>query len=171
MRLLYEGRDVPQTVDAAQIDRWFEEWTEGKTKKQKADLKKKYATSGELNKTEQKVMAIAWDIGKHYSQTWKGTPFKAQLAADKATALLYKRYLDEFGKVTSEVLISSPDEREGFEEVDQVEDLSEGDKAKVVAFWNRMMAKHGGPSEYQRPDQTRSATATTLRSSLSFTIC
>ena len=121
------------------------------TKKQKADLKKKYATSGQLNKTEQKVMAIAWDIGKHYSQTWKGTPFKAQLVApDKATALLYKHFLDEFGKVTSEVLISGPDEREGFEEVDQAEELSEGDKAKVVAFWNRMMAKHGGPAEYQR---------------------
>ena len=151
VRLLYEGREVPQTVDAAQIDRWFEEWTEGKTKKQKADLKRKYATSGELNKTEQKVMAIAWDIGKHFSQTWKGTPFKAQLVApDKATALLYKRYLDEFGKVTSEVLISGPDEREGFDEVDQAEELTEGDKAKVVAFWNRMMAKHGGPSEYQR---------------------
>jgi type I restriction enzyme R subunit len=151
VRLLYEGRDVPQTVDASQIDRWFEEWTEGKTKKQKADLKKKYATSGELNKTEQKVMAIAWDIGKHFSQTWKRTPFKAQLVApDKATALMYKRFLDEFGKVTSEVLISGPDEREGFEEVDQVEELSDDDKAKVVAFWNRMMAKHGGPSEYQR---------------------
>jgi type I restriction enzyme R subunit len=48
------------------------------------------------------------------------------------------------------VLISGPDEREGFEEVDQVEELSESDKAKVVAFWNRMMAKHGGPAEYQR---------------------
>ena len=59
-------------------------------------------------------MAIAWDISKHFSQTWKGTPFKAQLVApDKATALLYKRFLDEFGKVTSEVLISGPDEREG----------------------------------------------------------
>ncbi|MCU0736407.1 MAG: HsdR family type I site-specific deoxyribonuclease, partial [Methylotetracoccus sp.] len=120
VRLLYEGRDVPQTVDAAQIDRWFEEWTAGMTRKQKADLKKKYATSGELNKTEQKVMAIAWDISQHFSQTWKGTPFKGQLVApDKATALLYKRFLDDFGKVTSEVLISGPDEREGFEEVDQ----------------------------------------------------
>jgi hypothetical protein len=49
VRLLYEGRDVPQTVDAAQIDRWFEEWTAGMTRKQKADLNKKYATSGELN--------------------------------------------------------------------------------------------------------------------------
>lgn len=151
VELLYEGREVPQTVDAAQIDRWFEEWTEGLTKKQKADLKKKYATSGSLNKTEQRVMAIAWDISKHYTQTWKGTPFKAQLVApDKATALLYKRFLDEFGKVTSEVLISGPDEREGYEEVDQVEELTEDDTAKVVAFWNRMMAKHGGAAEYQR---------------------
>lgn len=151
VELLYEGREVPQTIDAAQVDLWFEEWTDGLTKKQKADLKKKYATSGSLNKTEQRVMAIAWDISKHYAQNWKGTPFKAQLVApDKATALLYKGFLDEFGKVTSEVLISGPDEREGYEEVDQVEKLTEDDTAKVVAFWNRMMAKHGGAAEYQR---------------------
>lgn len=151
VELLYEGRDIPQTVDAAEIDRLFEEWTEGKTAKQKADLKKKYATSGVLNKVERRVMATAWDISKHFSQNWKGTPFKAQLVApDKATALLYKSYLDLFGKVTSEVLISSPDDREGNEEVDQAEELSEADMAKVVAFWNRMMAKHGGPAEYQR---------------------
>lgn len=149
--LLYEGRDVPQTVDAAQIDRWFEEWTEGLSKQQRADLKRKYATAGELNKTEQKVMAIAWDIGKHFAQNWKGTPYKAQLVAPtKATALLYKKFLDEFGKVTSEVLISGPDEREGYDEVDQQEELNEADKAKVVAFWNQMMAKHGGPEQYQR---------------------
>jgi type I restriction enzyme R subunit len=151
VELLYEGREVPQTVDAAQIDRWFEEWTESFSKKQKADLKKNYATSGQLNRTEQKVMAIAWDIGKHFAQNWKGTPFKAQLVApDKATALLYKHYLDEFGKVTSEVLISGPDEREGFDEVDKPEELSEDEQTKVLAFWNQMMAKHGGPAEYQR---------------------
>ena len=28
--------------------------------------------------------------------------------------------------------------------------MTEDDKAKVVAFWNRMMAKHGGAAEYQR---------------------
>ncbi len=149
--LLYEGRDVPQTVDAQQIDHWFEEWTEGLTKEQKADLKRKYATAGTLNTTEQKVMAIAWDVSKHFSQTWKGTPYKAQLVAPfKHTALLYKRFLDEFGMVTSEVLISGPDEREGHEDVDQPEELAEEDKAKVLAFWNRMMEKHGGPVEYQR---------------------
>jgi type I restriction enzyme R subunit len=151
LELLYEGRDVPQTVDAAQIDLWFEEWTDVLTKKQKADLKRKYATSGSLNKVEQRVMAIAWDISKHFAQNWKGTPFKAQLVApDKATALLYKRFLDEFDKVTSEVLISGPDEREGYDEVDQAEELAADDKAKVVAFWKRMMAKHGGAAEYQR---------------------
>ena len=151
VQLLYEGREVPQTVDAAQIDRWFEEWTGNLTKQQKADLKKKFASAVALNKTEQRIMAIAWDISKHFSQTWKGSPFKAQLVApDKATALLYKRYLDEFGMVSSEVLISGPDEREGHDEVDKPEELSDNDKSKVLAFWNQMMAKHGGPSEYQR---------------------
>ncbi|MDA1014851.1 MAG: HsdR family type I site-specific deoxyribonuclease [Planctomycetota bacterium] len=47
VELLYEGRDVPQTVDAAQLDRWFDEWTGELTKKQRADLKRKYATSGQ----------------------------------------------------------------------------------------------------------------------------
>ena len=36
----------------------------------------------------------------HYRDNWKGTPYKAQLVTqDKATALLYKRFLDEFGRL------------------------------------------------------------------------
>ena len=80
----------------------------------------------------------------------KAPPTSATRGPDKATALLYKRFLDEFGKVSSEVLISGPDEREGFDDVDQPEELNDADKAKLVAFWNRMMAEHGGPEQYQR---------------------
>ena len=151
VQLLYEGRDVPQTVDSEALDRWFDAMTEKLTKEQSADLKKKYATSGQLNKVDQKTFAIAWDISRHFSETWKGTPYKGQLvAADKATALKFKQYLDDFGQVTSEVLISGPDERDGHEEVDEPEELSEDDTQKVVAFWNKMMQKHGGPKDYQR---------------------
>ena len=42
-----------------------------------------------------------WDISEHFRDNWQGTPYKAQLVAqDKATALLYKRFLDEFGMVS-----------------------------------------------------------------------
>lgn len=151
VQLLYEGREVPQAVDSDAIDRWFEAMTEPLTKEQAADLKKKYATSGQLNKVEQKIFAFAWDISRHFSETWKGTPFKGQLVApDKATALKFKEYMDDFGLVSTEVLISGPDEREGHEEVDEPEELSDDDRQKVVAFWNKMMQKHGGPQEYQR---------------------
>jgi type I restriction enzyme R subunit len=145
--LLYEGRDVEQRVDRMKVDQWFDVITAHLTVEQKADLKKKFATTDQLNRAEQKVKEIALDISAHYRDNWKGTPYKAQLVAqDKATALLYKRYLDELGMVTSEVLISGPDEREGHEETD----ADESKLPEVVAFWKRMMAKHGSEEQYNR---------------------
>lgn len=143
--LLYEGRHVDQIVDQGAIDAWFERVTEHLTKEQSADLKRKFARTEPLNKAEQKVRMIAWDVGSHFRDSWQGTPFKGQLVAqDKATALLYKRFLDDFGLVTSEVLISGPDDREGNE------DIYEGNKQEVVGFWKKMMAKYGTSKEYDR---------------------
>lgn len=143
--LLYEGRHVEQQVDRQSIDRWFDQVTLNLTPEQRADLKKKFATTEQLNKAEQKVKEIAFDIGVHFSDNWKGTPYKAQLVTqDKATALLYKKHLDEFGLVSSEVLISGPDDREGNEEVD------ESELPAVVVFWKKMMARHGSDEQYNR---------------------
>ena len=143
--LLYEGRDVEQRVDRKSIDRWFDMMTANLTKEQKADLKKKFTTTDQLNKAEQKVREIAFDISVHYRDNWQGTPYKAQLVAqDKSTALLYKKFLDEFGMVSSEVLISGPDDREGNEEVDE-ENLP-----AVQQFWKKMMAKHGSEEQYNK---------------------
>ena len=50
--------------------------------------------------------------------------------------LRYKVFLDELGEVTNEVIISAPDEREGFDEVDAEDSTDE-----VVAFWQRMMKR------------------------------
>lgn len=143
--LLYEGRHVDQIVDGDAIDGWFERITENLTSEQVADLKRKFASTEQLNKAEQKVHMIAWDIGSHFRDAWQGTPYKGQLVAqDKSTALLYKKFIDEFGMVSSEVLISPPDDREGNE------DVYEANKQPVVEFWNRMMAKYGSAKEYQR---------------------
>lgn len=143
--LLYEGRHVDQTVDSESIDAWFDRITEYLTKEQRADLKKKFATTDQLNKAEKKVMRIAWDISIHYRDNWQGTAYKAQLVTqDKSTALLYKKYLDEFGIVSSEVLISPPDEREGNKEVE------EENPQAVQGFWKKMMGRFGSEKEYNR---------------------
>lgn len=136
--LLYEGRDVPQIVDREQIDRWFERITATLSRGQAADLKRKFSSTSQLNKAEQKVAAIAWDASAHFvNNGWKGV-FKGQLVApDKATALLYKKHFDECGLVTTNVLISAPDDREGDDDV-HTENQNE-----VVKFWRATVGPAG----------------------------
>ncbi|KVE08127.1 type I restriction endonuclease subunit R [Burkholderia anthina] len=143
--LLYEARHVEMEQNEKAIDTWFERHTQGLTDAQKADLKKKYSRAEMLNKADQVIYMRAFDISEHFRQNWKGTGFKAQLVApSKAAALTYKKFLDEIGHVTSEVIISPPDTREGNEETDD-EPTNE-----VVAFWERMMKRYGSEEEYNK---------------------
>lgn len=143
--LLYEGRMVEQQVSGDVVDSWFEKISEGLTDKQKADLKRKYSRMDALSKTGQAIRAKAFDISEHYRRFWQGTGFKAQLVApSKAAAIRFKEVLDEIGHVTSEIIISPPDEYEGLEEVDkESNDL-------VRKFWDEMMAKYKNEAEYNR---------------------
>lgn len=147
--LLYEGRYVHQHVDQMPIDEWFRKYTAGLTEEQRADLKRKYSSADQLNRTEQKVRAIAWDVSEHFVTNFQGTGFKGQLVApSKVTALMYKRFLDEFDMVTSEVLVSPPDT------IEVPEDAGPGKKA-VEEFWTEMMKRYGNESRYQKDLTTR----------------
>ncbi len=144
--LLYEGRLVELEQDQKAIDLWFERHMQGLTTAQKADLKKKYARASMLNEADRVIYMRAFDISAHFRQTWQGTGFKAQLVApSKVAALKYKAYLDELAEVSCDVVISPPDEREGFEETDAEESTDE-----VVAFWQRMMKRYGNEEEYNK---------------------
>ncbi len=144
--LLYEGRLALQEVNASPIDTFFGMVSEPLTEYQKADIKKKFARYDHLNAAEQKMRMIAWDISFHFRDNWQGsTPFKAQLVCDKKmNAIKYKEYLDEIGIVSSEVLISSIDEREG------EESAYEKSPEKVKQFWKRMMDEHGNSKRYEK---------------------
>jgi len=143
--LLYEGRHVLQEVDQKGIDKWFEAVTKPLTSAQRADLKRKFSTANQLNKAERKIYLTAFDVSEHFNQTWKSTGFKGQLTADsKLSALKFKKYFDEFGKVTSEVLISGPDTREGNEDIYRV------GEEEVQAFWKRTMEKYGNEEAYNK---------------------
>ena len=56
--LLYESRLVEQDVTAKALDDWFERTTRDLTQKQVADLKRKYATTDQLNKAQQKIQRL-----------------------------------------------------------------------------------------------------------------
>lgn len=141
--ILYEGRLVEQQITAGVIDAWFEKISAGLTDEQKRDLKKKFSRADILGKTSQAIRAKAFDISEHYRQHWQGTGFKAQLVApNKATAIRFKQELDDIGHVTSEVLISPPDDAEDREDVDT--DFREA----VQRFWTAQMDRFGSQANY-----------------------
>lgn len=144
--LLYEGRHIPQDVNQRQIDQWFERDTQHLSEEQKADLKRKYSSADHINKADQRIKQIAWDISMHFSNNWKGTPFKGQLAApNKETAIKFKKYLDEFNCVSSEVVISAPDTREG-----GYDDPAAENTDLVQSFWKQMMEQYGTEDKYNQ---------------------
>ncbi len=143
--LLYEGRHAIQKVNEAPIDTYFNIISESLTEYQKADLKRKFSRADQLNGAEQKIYAIAWNISLHFRDNWKGTLFKGQLVCDrKQNAIKYKQFLDEIGIVSSEVLISPLDVREGedsaFAKSSEIENL----------FWAKMMNEHGNTKNYEK---------------------
>lgn len=143
--LLYEGRLVEQQVSGSVIDTWFDKISEGLTPSQKADLKRKFSRTDALSKSGQAIRAKAFDISEHFRQHWQGTGFKAQLVApSKAAAVRFKEVLDEIEHVTSDIIISPPDENEGNEEFDKES------KDLVRAFWAQMMARYKNEDEYNR---------------------
>lgn len=143
--LLYEGRHVEMEQNRTAIDLWFERHTQGLSREQQADLKRKYARAEMLNKTEQVIYMRAFDISEHFRAAWQETGFKAQLAAPgKTAALQYHHFLNELGFVSSEVVISAPDTREGYEEFD------EEPADEVLRFWQKMMKRYGNEEEYNK---------------------
>ncbi len=120
--LLYEERQPDLDVNAKAIDRWFEKITVSLTDRQKNDLKKKFAKKGAIYRSDARIELIAWDIAAHFKENIKelGLGLKGQLATDsKSSAIRYKQYLDDTGLVSSSVIISPPDTREGHKDVDE----------------------------------------------------
>ncbi|MEQ8287869.1 HsdR family type I site-specific deoxyribonuclease [Thalassospira sp.] len=122
--LLYEERKPILDINEKAIDNWFEKITAGLSDKQKSDLKEKYGKKGPVYGSANRIDLIAWDIAVHFSENFKalGKGLKGQLATDsKLSAIRYKKALDSTGLVSSAVVISPPDTREGHEEIDESE--------------------------------------------------
>ncbi|OAA06238.1 Type-1 restriction enzyme R protein [Klebsiella pneumoniae] len=117
--LLYEERIPDLDVNERAIDSWFERITEGLSDEQKADLKRKFAKKGQVYGADDRIRLIALDIANHFVKNID-EGLKGQLACDsKASAIKYKKYLDEACLVESAVVMSPPDSREGNTAVDE----------------------------------------------------
>lgn len=130
--LVYEERRPVIDINDKAIDAWFDKITAGLSDSQKADLKQKYATRGKVYGAANRIELIAWDIAEHFSTNFKALDLglKGQLATDsKLSAIRYKQALDVTGLVTSAIVISPPDSREGHEDTDQTK------LPEVQAWW------------------------------------
>lgn len=142
--LIYEGKFVDQNVDEDNIDLWFNQVTKRLNDAQKADLRDKWSTIKRLASTDARIKRIALDVNLHFIEGYKNTGFKAMLACNfKKDAIRYQKCFEEFGDLTTAVVISAPDMREGVTEVDEsTDDL-------VVSFWNKMMDQYGNADDYE----------------------
>ncbi|GLR98458.1 type I site-specific restriction-modification system R (restriction) subunit [Bradyrhizobium liaoningense] len=132
--LLYEERKPELEVNAKAIDNWFDKITASLNDKQKSDLKQKWGRKGPVYGSANRIELIAWDIAIHFDQNFKslGQSLKGQLATDsKLSAIRYKKALDQTGLVTSDIIISPPDTREGHSDVD------ESELPEVQQWWKR----------------------------------
>jgi type I restriction enzyme R subunit len=148
--LLYEGRHNLIQVNEKPLDSYFDRISEPLTPYGKAALKRKFSSTNQLNKAEEVIYARAWDISDHYEQNVQDILFgslkaKGQLVApNKTTAIRYREFLQEIGKVTCEVLISPPDVRENYlDAFEESDDL-------ILKFWKAMLDKYGSPENYEK---------------------
>jgi len=144
--LLYEERVPELTINEEAVNRWFDRITAGLSPEQAADLKRKFANKQAVYGAANRIELIAWDIAQHFNENIKklGQGLKAQVAtASKLEAIRYKQYLDDTGLVSSAVIISAPDSREGNTEVD------ESKLPEVQKWWNSHVGKNAEGYEQQ----------------------
>lgn len=146
--LLYEERVPELTINEEAVNRWFDKITLGLSDAQRTDLKKKFAKKGAIYGAANRIELIAWDIASHFSENIKklglgeGLQLKGQVATDtKLDAIRYKKALDDTGLVSSAIVMSPPDTREGNSEVD------EDTLPEVQKWWKQTVAIHGASAE------------------------
>lgn len=143
--LLYEERKPLLNVNQEAVDTWFEKVTASLSDDQKADLKRKYTQQGQIYTAQDRIRLNAFDISVHFSENFKkaGLGLKGQLATDsKLSAIRYKQQLDNLGQVTSAIVISAPDTREGHTDVDET------NLPLVQEWWKKNVS--GDPQDYEK---------------------
>lgn len=143
--LLYEGRHNIMQVNEKPLDTFFDRVSEPLTDYGKSALKRKFSSRNKIVQSSSFIENTAWDIVRHFTDNIQGTGFKGQLVTpNKLSAIRYRDAFKDIGKVSVELLISAPDDREG------EEDAFEESDDKVKAFYNAMIDKYGNQEKYEK---------------------
>ena len=146
--LLYEGRSAKLSINKKQIDKGFERLAAPLSEEAQKDLKKKFATIAKIYESDNVIEEIAFDISKHFSENWKGTGFKAQLAVPKIdTAIKYQKYFEaqtnDNLKINTRVVFTPPDSRQNNDDV-WSDTTSESQK-----YWKKILERFNDQEAYE----------------------
>lgn len=146
--LLYEGRSTKLSINKKQIDKGFERLAAPLSEEAQKDLKKKFATITKIYESDNVIEEIAFDISKHFSENWKGTGFKAQLAVPKIdTAIKYQKYFEAQTnnnlKINTRVVFTPPDNRQNNDDF-WSETTSESQK-----YWKKILERFNDQEAYE----------------------
>ncbi len=144
--LLYEGRFVDQeVVSKSSMDRKFDLISRNLNDAEKADLKKKWTRLQNIVATEERMEVIALNINEHYRRTWQNTGFKAMFATNsKYEAIKYHEIFNTIGEIRSAYIISPPDTKEGYEDIDSE------NKKLVQQSWEKLMKNYKDAEDYEK---------------------
>ncbi|AMR29540.1 hypothetical protein A0257_22210 [Hymenobacter psoromatis] len=143
--IIYEGRMPDFSTNDGPLNVFFNRIVAHLPADEQFRLREKYSSQARLSHTAQVIFAKAFDISLHFKGSWQGRGFKGQLAAPgKLAAIRFQKALDEIGLVSSAVLISKPDDREGND------DVHDPSTDEVLTFWRRMMDTYGTEARYEK---------------------
>jgi type I restriction enzyme R subunit len=146
--LLYEGRAAKLNINKDQIDKGFDRLAEPLSEYATKDLKKKFSAISQIYESHQVVEEIAYNISKHFTKSWQGTGFKAQLAVPKIeTAIRYQKYFEGQTtpdlKINTAVIFTPPDSRQDHE------DVWDDPKGEGMKYWRKILEKYHSQGEYE----------------------
>lgn len=141
--LYYEGRLVEQFVNNEHaLNKRFEILSRDLSDEQKADLKAKFSQFQKIAPNHERLEEIALDISEHFKQV---RPFKAMLAtSSKYEAIKYHQIFTKKDWLRSAFVISAPDMREGYEEVDK------DNQDEVRKAWEELMGQYSSEENYMQ---------------------
>ena len=140
--LVYEGRLIKQALDQADMDKWFERYTKNLNDQQTADLRRKFARLSEVHQSSPRLRVLAFDIVKHFTETFTGTGLKGQVVVDSradAVALLeqIKTLGGERPAVRAVVVMSEPDQT-------ALQD------PRIKAWWEEQLKHYKKAEQYEK---------------------
>ncbi|MBF8221460.1 type I restriction endonuclease subunit R [Halomonas sp. 328] len=112
--ILYEGRTAKGAIkDGASLDGLFEDLFRDHSKEELEEIKKKYATKGQIFEAPQLIQEKAQDILRHYVTNILPNGYKAQLVAySRRAALRYFEALEAArAELLEEALALSPEDK------------------------------------------------------------